>query len=119
MTTTDLAALLGPAYDETTPAQRAAIVTAAEAIDARWPDPDLADTRTVALSAALQVVLGYETDAVLAADWHYVRAAERAAHARMTGAIIAGALLDPAESEVARAARLNVTRPTLRKALAR
>ena len=123
----DLRALLGDAYADTTPEQRAAITRAASAIDDRWPltvtdDGDLddhPDERRDALSAAMEVILGDSVDGEIAAEWHAARAVERTAHARLTGAIIAGALVSPAESEHARAARLQVTRMTLRKALGR
>ncbi|WP_163275313.1 hypothetical protein [Cellulomonas iranensis] len=119
MSAADLHALLGDAYDETTPAQRDAVTAAVNAIAARWPEADLQDTRDEALGGALRVILDGERDQDVVAQWHRAVAAERAAHARMTGAIIAAAALDPGESEVARAARLNITRVTLRKALGR
>lgn len=41
-----------------TDAQREALVRAADRIEARWPDPDEADTREQALSGAAQIILG-------------------------------------------------------------
>jgi len=123
----DLRALLGDTYADTTPEQRDAITRAASAIDHRWPltiteDGDLddyVDERREALNAAMQMILGDATDEEASAHWHRTRAAERDARARLTGAIIAGVILDPTESETARAQRLQVTRVTLRKALGR
>lgn len=109
----EMRAYLGDAYDDTTPEQRDRIAGAAAAIDARWPDPDLADTRTDAMSAALEVILGDTTPEAVAAEWHQARAVERAAHARLTGAIVALA----GEPETHISDRLSVTRPTVRKAL--
>ncbi len=103
---------------EATPERRDAIRRASDAIDARWPDPDLTDIRTEAMNAALAVILGDETDTAIAAEWATIRQAERTAHARLTGAIIAGRLL-AYEPEERHAARLGVSRVTLRKALSR
>lgn len=107
--------LLGPAYDDTTDEQRAAIDRACALIDARWPSADLADNRAEAVSAMLQVVLGDTTDTEFADRWHAARAAERQAQAQATGAIIAASVLGA--SEAALADRMQVTRMTVRKAL--
>lgn len=109
----EMRALLGDAYDDTTPERRDAISRAADAIETRWPDPDLADTRTDALSGAMQVILGDATLEGVAADWRRARAVEREAHAALTGALIASA----AEPETRLAERAQVTRMTVRKAL--
>lgn len=114
----DLRALLGDAHDDTTAEQRDAIGRAYDMIGARWPHPDLADTRLDAMDGALRVILGDAEDMDIAREWHRARAAEREAHARLTGAIIAGSLVAP-EPEVRHAERLKVTRMTLRKALGR
>ncbi len=116
--TTWLHGYLGTAYDDLTDEQRDILVRASERIDARWPDPDLTDLRTEALSAVLGMLLGDATDTEAVADYLSAKRAEREAHARMTGAIIGGQLIGH-ESEVQHAARLGVTRVTLRKALGR
>lgn len=112
MTDDDLRALLGDFYDSTSSEQRATISRAAAAIDARWPDPDLADTRREALSAALLVVLGDDTLEAVAARWHQARAVERDAQAALVGA-----LLVSDGSEVGLAERASVNRLTVRRAL--
>jgi len=128
MTDEEMRGLLGHVYDETTEEQREIIERAGDAIDARWPltidedgtrGDDYPEERRLAMNAVLALVLGDDTDEEIAAQWRAARVAEREAHASLTGAIIAGSLLDPAESEVSRAARLRVTRVTLRKALGR
>lgn len=111
--------LLGPAYEETTEEQRQIIDQACDMLDRRWPGPDFTDSRTEALNAMLQVVLGDAAVVEFAEEWHRARAAEHAAREQMTGAIIATSLLEPGVSEVALAERLNITRVTLRKALMR
>lgn len=113
-----LRALLGDFYPDTTPEQLAAIGQAYDQIGARWPDPDLADTRLDAMNAALEVILGDTRDEDVAGEWHRARARERVAHSRLTGAIIAGSIVAP-EPETRQAERLHVTRVTLRKALGR
>lgn len=112
-------ALLGDTYDDTTPEQRDAITRAAAAIDARWPDPDDADERQEAMTGALLVILGDDTDEHIAADVARARRAWLDAQARLTGAIIAGAILVPGEGDKPRAERLGVARDTVRKALRR
>lgn len=119
MTDDDLRALLGDTYPDTTDDQREAIVRASDRIDARWPDEDDEDERREAMNGALEIVLSDTTDEAIA------RTAERArrdyldAQARLTGAIIAGALRNPGEGDQPRAARLGVARDTVRKALGR
>jgi len=128
MTDEEMRGLLGDAYDETTEGQRDIIERAGDAIDARWPIKveadgtlvdDHAEERRIAMNAVLALVLGDATDDEMARDWHAARAEEHEARASLTGAIIAGSMLNPGESEVARAERLRVTRMTLRKALGR
>lgn len=113
----EMRGLLGPAYDDTTEEQRAAIEQASEMVARRWSDQDDDDTRIDALSAAMEIILGDATDVEIAARWHRAVAAELTARARLTGAIIAGRVLDPTLSEVAQEARLQVSRPSIRKAL--
>ena len=116
MTDTDLRAYLGEAWADTTDDQRVAIMSAAEAIDARWPEGDLADSRQEALAAAVAVILGDDTLEAVATAWRQARERERRFHAAMTGAIIAAA---PGQTEVALSERAGVTRVTVRKALGR
>lgn len=106
----DLDAYLGDA--DATDEQRDAIKRASDAIDARWPDPDLADVRELALSAAVQVILGDAMLEDLGAAYLRARRLERAQHAMLTGALIASE-----GSEVSLSERSGVTRVTVRKAL--
>lgn len=101
---------------EATDEQRAALLRAADEIGARWPEPDDADVRTEAFTAAATVVLGDAADVEMVDSYRQARRAAREAQARMTGAIIAGQIIAP-ESEVAQAARLGVSRLTIRKAM--
>jgi hypothetical protein len=110
--TTWLTAYLGDSYGDATSDQRARIIAAQSAIDARWAEPDLADTRADAFIAAVQVILGDATLEQTAAAWRDLRERERTAHAALTGAIIATAA---SEHEIAR--RTGVARDTVRKAL--
>ena len=105
---------------ETTPEQRERLAAAADLIEARYPIPtdgtveDVADDREQALTAAAQVILGDATPEELVGGYHDAQAATVAAHAAMTGAIIA---TEGTERELA--ARLGLARMTIRKALAR
>jgi len=111
--TTWLHGYLGDTYADTIQAQRDAILAAAAAIDARWPEPDLDDTRREALAAAVWVILGDATLETTADTWHAARAIERDAHARLTGALIAS----EGEPERRIAERAHIARMTVRKAL--
>jgi hypothetical protein len=97
---------------QVTDEQRAKLHTAADTIAARWPDPDLADTREQALSAAVMVILGDDTLEAIADQWRAARRLERERHAALTGALVASD-----GSEVSLADRAGVTRLTVRKAL--
>jgi len=108
----EMRALLGPAYDETTPEQREMIDRAATQIAERWPEPDLADTRQAALTGAMQVILGDSSLEEAAQAWHRARMAEREAQAALTGAII---VTKASETEIA--SRAGVHRLTVRRAL--
>ena len=120
MTDTDwLHGYLGDFYNMLTEEQRGILAQASEQIGERWPDPDLADVRNEALTAVTMILFGDATDEGIAAAWFAARWAEREAHAQLTGAIIAGQLLNPSETETSQASRLGVTRVTLRKALGR
>lgn len=54
----DLRPWLGPAYDDLTADQLDRLCAESDRINARYPDPDEADEREVALNAAVQYLLG-------------------------------------------------------------
>lgn len=112
MTAYDIDAWLGDT--EVTDAQREALVRAADRIAARWPDPDLADTRERALTGAAQIILGDAALDEIGSAYVAARAAEQEAHAALTGALIAS---EGTASEYDLAERAGVTRVTVRKAL--
>lgn len=105
-------AWLGPAAADITDDQLAALGAASDAIETRWPDRDLAETRERALSAAAQVILGEATLESVGAAYLAARRAERNAIAALTGA-----LLVSAGSERVLEERSGVARATVRKAL--
>lgn len=114
-------AWLGPAADTITDDQLDALDRASATIDARWPDPDLADTRELALSAAAQVILGDDTLEAIAGAWQAARRAEADAQAALTGALIASSTgaRSGTGSEGDLVARSGASRLTVRKALGR
>src|SRR5690554_549257 len=77
----ELEAWLGPALDQLTPDAIDRLHREAEAIDARYPDPDDADDREAALTAAVQYMLGELTVEEAGRRRRETRAAER--HARV------------------------------------
>lgn len=105
---------LGPAADAITEEQASALLDADRMIDERWPEPDLADSREQAMSAAVQVVLGDSTLAEFGTAYVEARSAAADALAALTGAIIVTA---SDMSERAMAKEAGVTRMTVRKAL--
>lgn len=111
-TRTDLQNWLGDFADQVTNEQLDALVTAANTIDLRWPDPDDADSRERALSAAAQVILGDDTLESISREYQAARRIERERMAALTGALIAtpGSERDLVE-------RAGVARMTVRKAL--
>jgi hypothetical protein len=114
-------AWLGPAADTITDDQLTALDAASDAITARWPDPDLNDLRTEALSAAAQIILGDDTLEAHAAAWQAARGTERQRHAALTGALIVsatGARSGPG-SEGDLIERSGASRMTVRKAIGR
>lgn len=114
-------AWLGPAAATITDEQLDRLDAASSAIDARWPDEDLADEREQALSAAAQVILGDTTLEIAAEEWHVARAKEHMAHTALTGALIAsstGARSGPG-SEADLVKRSGASRLTVRKAIGR
>ena len=114
-------AWLGPAADNVTDAQLIAIDAASDAINARWPEPDLAELRESALSAAVQVIVGDETLESHAAAWHAIRGQEQLRHAALTGALIASSTgaRSGKGSEADLVTRSGASRLTVRKALRR
>lgn len=108
----DIEAWLGTAAADATDEQINTLTQAADTIADRWPDPDDADSREQALSAAAQVILGDDTLEAIAASWQAARRVERDRMAALTGALIA---TPGSERELSE--RANVARMTLRKAL--
>lgn len=125
----EMRGLLGDAYADTTPEQRDRIDRAATAIDTRWPDPDLADTRQTALNGAMALILGADTLEDVGQRMNAARAAYQEALVELTGALIASAgrawqhrdghgeghIHDGSDADLARTA--GITRATVRKAL--
>ena len=111
-TRTDLQNWLGDFTDIVTDQDLDALVEAANTIDERWPDPDVADFRERALSAAALVILGGDTLETIAAKWKKARLVERQRMAALTGALIA-----TPGSERELVDRSGVARMTVRKAL--
>lgn len=101
-----------PATDE----QRQALQAASDAIDARWPDQDDADTREQALIGAALIILGDDTlDAIGRQHTAAQREADEA-RARLAGAVIAS---EGSMSEVQLGTTAGVTRKTIRSWLGR
>lgn len=112
MTTYEIDAWLGDT--EATDEQRAAIQRAADRIAERWPDEDDADAREQALIGAAQIILGDAALDELGRAYVRARAAEREAHAMVTGALIAS---QGTASEYELADRSGLSRVSVRKAL--
>ena len=112
-------ALLGAAAETVTGDQLDRLEAAWQAIERRWPEPNLVELRQRALGAAAQVILAEDTLEGVAHAWRAARVAERDHQAALTGALIAsytGARTGPG-SESDLVARAGATRPTVRKAL--
>src|SRR5690606_15310302 len=77
----ELEAWLGPALEDLSPEQVDRLHREAEAIDERYPDPDDADDREAALTAAVQYLLGELTVEEAGRRRRETREAER--HARV------------------------------------
>lgn len=107
---------LGPAGDTITDDQLARLDAVSAALDDRWPDgdPDHAEDRTTALSAAAQVIFGDDTLENFGAQF---QSARRAEHERIVA--LTGALLASDGGERVLADRAGVARDTVRKALGR
>lgn len=97
---------------EVTDGQRSALLAAAAAVDARYPDADLTDDRRRAFTAAAMIILGDVTLEEIAERWHVAYRVQQDKHAALTGALIASS-----GSEVELAKRAGTTRMTVRKAL--
>lgn len=117
MTTTPetLRPWLGPAWDDLTAEQLARLCVEADRIDERHPDADDADLRELALSAAVQHLLG-EADidaagAALAEAMRQVRAL------RATSRQLAVMTADDTDNVQASARRASIDRMTLLKDL--
>ena len=111
----EMRGLLGDAYDETTDEQREQVEALCEALDARWPEPDMSTERTAALAAGLAVVLGDDTLEAAAQTYQEARAAAHEAHRGMVGAMMAEDAMGTAKTDIA--ARAGVSRETVHKAL--
>lgn len=106
---------LSPALPELTAEQLDRLADEDERIDARYPDPDEADLREAALSAAVQYLLGETT---------VDDAGRRLGHARWEAAMavavsqqLAAMAVADGTSEVKAAAAAGIDRMTLRKTL--
>ena len=116
----ELEAWLGPAADDMTPEQIDTFAGMVDQIDTRYPGRDHGqhpDEEAVgeAMAGALMILLGDDELAGIAREWSDRRLAERAAMARLTGAIIATRATGKPETEIAAEAGLN--RRTVRLAL--
>lgn len=101
---------------EVTDEQRRLLLAASHRIDTTYPGQDAADDREAAMSYATQVILGDTPVDDVVAAWLSSRAAERDAHARMVGALIATDEIGD-DTELGISQRTGLNRQTLRKAL--
>ena len=116
----ELEAWLGPAADDMTPEQIDTFAGMVDQIDTRYPGRDHGqhpdeEAAGEAMAGALMILLGDDELAGIAREWSDRRLAERAAMARLTGAIIATRATGKPETEIAAEAGLN--RRTVRLAL--
>jgi len=101
---------------DTTPEQRTALARISDTlVEKRYPGDDGKADAHDAFASATMYVLGDTTLAEVGDAYLQARAAEQAAHTRLTGAIIAAAELGVSESEISR--QTGVTRVTVRRAL--
>ena len=115
-TAADLTAWMGDAAADVTPDQLNALVAAANAIGARYPDEaDEQQEREDALSGACQIILGGDTLRGIADEWRAAAARAESARCVMVGAITARSLAGASEYELAGEAL--VQRHTVRVAL--
>lgn len=115
-TAADLTAWMGDAAADVTPDQLNALVDAANAIGARYPDEaDEQREREDALSGACQIILGGDTLRGIADEWRAAAARAESARQAMVGAIIARSLTGASEYTIADEA--GVHRTTVRVAL--
>lgn len=117
MTTTreDLTPWLGDTAADLTTEQLDRLCAEADRIDARYPDPDEADERNAALSAAVQYLLGDADASTAGAELAAARAA--AERAMVAAQQIAVMTVADGGSEAETARRIGVTRMTVRQAL--
>jgi hypothetical protein len=99
---------------ETTPEQRADLLSVAAEVQRRWPGEDDEDERREVLSGAAQVILGRRVAEQFAAEWRHAHALAEEARLRMAGAVLVTAR-STSEHEIAR--RTGLARDTIRKAL--
>ncbi len=111
-----LKAWLGPAYGELTSDQLDRVTRESRSIDERYPDPDDADQREAALSAAVQYLLGETTTDQAGSELRAARAVLRRAMAA-SKQIAAMAATDRTLSEVQAAEQAGIDRMTLLKYL--
>lgn len=115
-TKADVIAWLGEAAADVTPDQVDALVDAALAVAARYPDEDdEQQEREDALSGAAQVILGDDTLRGIADEWRAAAARAESARCVMVGAITARSLAGV--SDLAVADEAGVTRVTVAVAL--
>lgn len=115
-TAAGIIAWLGDAARSATPDQIDALVDAADAVAARYPDENDEQTeREDALSGACQIILGDDTLRGIADEWRAAAARAESARCVMVGAIIARSLGGASEYELAGDAL--VQRHTVRVAL--
>lgn len=115
-TEADVIAWLGPAASDATPEQVDALVDAANAIAARYPDEDdEQQEREDALSGACRIILGDDTLRGIADEWRAAAARAESLRDVMVGAITARSLEGASEYELAGEAL--VQRTTVRVAL--
>lgn len=110
-----LMAWLGPAATELTPEQMEQVADASRDINARYPDPDDTAIRDVALSAAVQYLLGETTPEQADRALMAARTAEREAYATALQVAVMMVRTGVPKATAARAA--GIDRMSLLKAL--
>lgn len=113
--TVALLAWLGPAISDATPDQLDAIARAADTINAKYADPDLADDREAALTGAVQLMLGDDTLGGLGQAYRSAAAAAETARLTLVGAVIAAHQAGASVSAIA--AEAGLSRPSVYAAI--